>query len=393
MSHQASFFPENEPVQAPSADPGTSLALGALKFSAAQLSPAQKRFNQLLAQTETLARKIESTRQATDTHRVLCSSRLHPLEKERDAYMRQMALWLDVRLRQKGLTDKQSRIAREIICRLAAGLAVQGDEAMQALHDAHSPHALEDEEKAATASLQQAMEDIFGESLGEGHSPFESMEDLMRAAMQKMSTAQTAQQTANDERDAQRNAKRKKSAAQLKKEELAATQAQDADGALRTLYRQLASALHPDREPDPQEQLRKTALMKDANAAYERRDLLALLQLQLRADLADGDKVATMAKDKLAAMTTLLKDRVVVLNRELFVAEQQAVEEFGLPPYYPFSETGLKRQLVLQQQDLQADIAMMQQDLQRVQDDAHLKRWLKQQHKLAQEDFDPIDYF
>ena len=389
MSHQASFFPEDEPVRAPAADPGTSLALGALKFSAAQLSPAQKRFNQLLAQTETLARKIESTRQATDTHRVLYSSRLHPLEKERDAYMRQMALWLDARLQQKGLTDKQSRIAREIICRLAASLAVQGDEAMQALHDAHSPHALADEEKAATAGLQQVMEDIFGESLGEGDSPFESMEDLMRAAMQKMSAAQVAEQTAHDER----NAKRKKSAAQLKKEELAATQAQDADGALRTLYRQLVSALHPDREPDPQEQLRKTALMKDANAAYERRDLLALLQLQLRADLADGDKVATMAKDKLAAMTTLLKDRVAVLNRELFVVEQQAVEEFGLPPYDPFSETGLKRQLVMQQQDLQADIAMMQQDLQRVQDDAHLKRWLKQQHKLAQENFDPIDYF
>jgi len=365
------------------------LALGALKFSAAQLSPAQKRFNQLLAQTETLARKIEATRQATDNHRALFASRIHSLEKERDGYMRQMALWLDGRLKQKGLTDKQKRIAREIICGLAAGLAVQGDEAMAALHDTHSPHSLADAEKADMAGLKQTMEDVFGESLGEDDAPFESMEDLMRAAMEKMSAAQTAQA----ERDAKRNAKRKKSAAQLKKEALAATQAQDADGALRTLYRQLASALHPDREPDPQEQLRKTALMKDANAAYERRDLLALLQLQLRADLADGEKVATMAKEKLAAMTTLLKDRVAVLNRELYTVERQAVEEFGLPRFSPFSEASLKRHLVTQQQDLQADIAMMQQDLQRVQDDAHLKRWLKQQHELAQEEFDPIDYF
>lgn len=393
MPHQAGLFPDDESVQAPPVEPGTTLALGALRFSAAQLSPAQKRFNQLLAQTETLARKIEATRQATDIHRALFASRIHPLEKERDGYMRQMALWLDGRLKQKGLSDKQKRIAREIICGLAAGLAVQGDEAMQALHDAHSPHSLADGEKAATADLQQAMEDVFGESLGEDDAPFESMEDLMRAAMEKMSAAQTAQQVAQAERDAKRNAKRKKSAAQLKKEELAATQAQDADGALRTLYRQLASALHPDREPDPREQLRKTALMKDANAAYERRDLLALLQLQLRADLADGDKVATMAKEKLAAMTTLLKERVAVLNRELYAVEWQAVEEFGLPPYATFSEASLKRQLVTQQQDLQADIAMMQLDLQRVRDDAHLKRWLKQQHELAQEEFDPIDYF
>ena len=134
----------------------------------------------------------------------------------------------------------------------------------------------------------------------------------MRAAMEKMGASQATRQADKE----QRAAKRKKSASQLRKEALATSQAQDADGALRTLYRQLASALHPDREPDVQEQLRKTALMKEANAAYERRDLLALLQLQLRADLADGDKVATLAQEKLAALTTLLKERVAVLKRE-----------------------------------------------------------------------------
>lgn len=391
MPYQASIFPDDEPTPAPSADPSpaSTLALSALKFSAGQLSPAQKRFNQLLTQTETLARKIESTRHATDVHRVLFASRIHPLEKERDGNMRQMALWLANRLTHKGLTAKHKRIASEIICGLAASLAVQGDAAMQALHDAHSAQSLADGEKAATAGLQQVMEDVFGESLGEGGNPFQSMDDLMRAAMEKMQASDAAQQEAI----AQRNAKKKKSPAQLKKEDLAAAQAQDADGALRTLYRQLASALHPDRESDPQEHVRKTALMKEANAAYERRDLLALLQLQLRADLADGDKVATMAKEKLVAMTALLKERVAVLNRELDAVERQAIQEFELPPYSPFSEASLKRHLVLQQQDLQADIAMMQQDLVRVQDDTHLKRWLKQQHELSQDDFDPHGFF
>jgi len=168
---------------------------------------------------------------------------------------------------------------------------------------------------------------------------------------------------------------------------------QDANGALRTLYRQLASALHPDRETDPQEQLRKTVLMKEANAAYERRDLLALLQLQVRADVADADKVATMATEKLAALTALLKERVAVLTREIHVLERQALHEFDLPPYSPFSEAILKRHLVMQQQNLQADIAMMQQDLVRVEDDAHFKRWLKQQHALAQDDVGPVGFF
>jgi hypothetical protein len=393
MPHQASIFPEDEPALSPQGDPnpspGTAMALSALKFSSVQLSPAQKRFNQLLTQTETLTGKIEATRQVTDTHRSLFASRIPPLEKEHAALMRRMAVWLDERLQRKGLTDKQKRIAREIICNLSAGLAMQGDEAMQALHDAHSSHSLADEEQAATLDLQQAMEDVFGESLGEGDTPFQSMDDLMRAAAQKMQ----ASNAAREEAKTQRNAKKKKSAAQRKSEDLAAAQAQDADGALRTLYRQLASALHPDRETDPQEQLRKTVLMKEANAAYERRDLLALLQLQLRADLADGDKVATMAKEKLAALTALLKERVAVLTRELYVLERRALHEFDLPPYSPFSEAVLKRHLVMQQQNLQADIAMMQQDLARVQEGTHFKRWLKQQHELARDDFDPSEFF
>lgn len=394
MPYQASIFPDDEPAASAPAhyddQQGTALALSALKFDAAQLSPAQKRFNQLLAQTEKLAGKIEATQKVTDTHRTLFNSRVLPLEKEQAALMRQMALWLAERLKKKGLTDKQKRISREIICGLTAALGMQGDEAMQALHDAHSARSLADEEKAAALDLQQAMEDVFGESLGDGDTPFQTVDELMRAASQKAQDSKTAKEEAR----AQRNAKRKKSPAQRKKEEQAAAQAQDADSALRTLYRQLASALHPDRETDPQEQLRKTGLMKEANAAYERRDLLALLQLQLRAELADGDKVANLAQEKLAALTALLKERVAVLTRELVMLEQQAVQEFDLPPYSPFSETNLRRHLTEQQQALQASIAMMQHDLLRVQDDTQFKRWLKEQNELTQaDDFDPFEFF
>ena len=47
-------------------------------------------------------------------------------------------------------------------------------------------------------------------------------------------------------------------------------QAQDAKAALRSIYRQLASALHPDRRPDPVGLEPGGALMSQANAAYGR---------------------------------------------------------------------------------------------------------------------------
>jgi hypothetical protein len=357
----------------------------ALKFNADQMSPAQKRFNLLLKQTETLALKMEGTRNLVDLHRTVCVRTLAPLEKERKDNIGQMVRWLDQRLQVvKGLSAKQKDIAREILCHLAAILAAEGDEAMQALHDAHSDQSLEDLEKADIADMQSLMEDVFGHKLGDDDAPFDNLGDLMRANMARLQ----AEAKAAQDNKAQHQAKRKKTATQLKTE----VQAQDADGALRTIYRQLVSALHPDREPDPAEQARKTALMKDANTAYERRDLLALLHLQLQADLVDGAHIASMAKSKLTALTTLLKERVAVLQRELFNMEAQARAEFGMTRHAPLSSAALKKQLVESELNLRTEIALMQQDLKLVQDDTRFKRWLKEQ-KAAQDDFDPMGFF
>jgi len=386
MPMQTHLFPD-EALSA-SAAPGAPGALAALKFSTGQVSPAQKRFNQLLKQTETLASKIEAVRALADSNRAVFSSTLAPLEQQRTALMRDMALWLGERLKRKGLTAKQKDAARGILCDIAASLAMNGDEAMQELHDAHSDESLEDQEKFEAAHMKIFMEDILGEDIDEDGASFDTLEDLMRASMTKMQ----AQASAEQEAHAHRQSKRKKTAAQLKAE----AQEQDANGALRTIYRQLASALHPDRETDPAEQLRKTALMKEANAAYERRDLLALLHLQMKADLVDGEQVANLAKEKLAALTALLKERVKVLQQELFHIEQQTMDEFDLPLYAPLSAASIKRHLVESELDLREDIAMMQEDLKRVQDDKYFKRWLRQQQgstsKPSEFDYDDIPF-
>lgn len=384
MPHQPELFPEAAAPQPATAPAPDNLALTALKFGADQMSPAQKRFNTLLKQTETLAQKIDSTKTLADTHRSVCASTLAPLEKERESAMGQMVRWLDQRLQGKGLSARQKDIAREILCHLAAMLAAEGDDEMQALHDAHSDMSLDAMEEAEIAQMHDLMEDVFGHKLGDDDTPFDNLDDLMRANMAKLQ----ARAQAEHEAKAQKQAKRKKTAAQLKTE----AQAQDADGALRTIYRQLVSALHPDREPDPSEQARKTALMKDANTAYERRDLLALLHLQMQAELVDAEHIASMAKAKLAALTALLKERVAVLQRELFQVETQVRAEFGLSRYAPLSAATLKKHLLESERDLRGEIALMQHDLQLVQDDTRFKRWLKQQ-KAAQNDFDPLDFF
>jgi hypothetical protein len=248
---------------------------------------------------------------------------------------------------------------------------------------------LEDAEKADAADMKMFMEDMLGEKLGDDDTPFESLDDLLRASMAKMQGKAAAAQAAQ----AGKKAKRKKSATQLKAEAAATAQTEDATGALRSIYRQLVSALHPDRETDPHEQLRKTALMKEANAAYEKRDLLGLLQLQLRAELTDPSRMANLAQEKMAALTTLLKDRVKVLTEELYAIERQMIGEFNLPMFSTLSATALKRHLNESELNLREEIAMMKQDLAVVQDDTRFKRWLREQHQDSQDNFDPLDFF
>lgn len=260
---------------------------------------------------------------------------------------------------------------------------------MRDLYAAHSDVSLEDAEKADAAHLKTFMEAMMGEKVGDDDTTFDSIEDLMRASAAKMQEKLAADDAAH----ASRQSKRKKTAAQLKAEAKATAQTEDATGALRTIYRQLVSALHPDRETDPHEQLRKTALMKEANTAYEKRDLLGLLQLQLRAELVEPGQMASLAKEKLAALTTLLKDRVQVLTHELLAMEQQMVREFNLPMFSTVSAAALRRHLNESELNLREEIASMQEDLVLVQNEARFKRWLRTQEKSRQDDFDPLDFF
>lgn len=354
-------------------------AVTALKFNDQALSPEQQRFNKLLIRTENLALKIEAARTLGDTHRPLFSKLLGPLETQRNALMRDMALWLDARLQRGGLSAKQKRDASEIICHLAAGLAMMGDEAMQQLHDAHSDISMAEQEHSAMAEMQGIMEGMLGESLGDQEN-YASVQEMLQASLEKIRQREEAEQEAR----ATAKGGRKKTVRQQQTEQ----QTLDADGALRTIYRQLVSALHPDRESDPHERERKTALMKDVNTAYEKRDLLVLLQLQLHIEQADGEKVATLAREKVMALTLLLKERVAVLTRELQDIQMRTLAEFELPPYAPLNATTLKRHLQHRQQGLEDAIEMMMEDLQRVPSDAALKRWLTSQLKMNQTQFD-----
>lgn len=376
---------------APSPDAATVLAV--LPAAQAPLSAAARAFNLQLQRIDKLKSQLQELDALAQTHRHALHQRITPLQKRQDQVMRDMVVFLDKRLGGKALTSLQKVTARQILCAMARGLALAGDAEMAAMHDRHSPQSLEAMAQEDAADFRAHLEEVLGDwvnDVDEGA----SAEQMMAAGMERLRQAMKEEQDKTRAAAAKRKARKKPSAAQA----AAQAQMEDAETSLRKLFRQLASALHPDREPDPQARLAKTALMSEANAAYERRDLVALMQIQQRALMADPLAAAQMSDDKLAALTRLLKQQVADLERQRAARSEQLAAEFHIPIGLGLTPRTLGQVMDDQVDELEDDLALMEHDLARVQDDAGFKRWLTEQrngirrHERAMRDMAHRDF-
>lgn len=365
---------------APSAADVTETAVVSLKIFCSKLSPEQTRFDKLVARVETLTQDIVAVRALGDAHRPAFMSTIPSLESRCRELMREMTVFLDQRLQQKTqnwFTEKDRQFTRQLVCSLTIGFAKSGDVAMQAIFDAHSDQNFDEIDREDAAEMQ-AMLDAVLKGDAPKLDPSATTEEIFRAGAERMRERDEARV---EKRNA-RKSKRDQAARELKGGQ---TQ-EDPETVLRTLYRQLASKLHPDRERDPAARDRKNELMSQANAAYEKRDLMTLLRLQLTVEQLDSESIAGMAKKKMAALTQLLKEQVQSLEYELDQARGQLAQEFGVSPFHLIDGLSLARSLKDQRADLQAEVSQMEYDIGRVTSDAaELKRWLKEQRKMMKQ--------
>ncbi|CDS53682.1 DnaJ domain protein [Polaromonas sp. CG9_12] len=377
--------PDLSAKAAPAATPGTALRLDGGK-DGPRLSAAQQRFNRLLAKIDKLEGQVTEIKTLADAFRPLYQSTLEPLREAHRALMRRMALALDERLQRKSVTPTQKRNGLEILCALCETLAAFGDEAMAVLHDQRSARTLRQKEEDQAAMMRSMMEQALGAPLDmpAQDDSLDPLEAVMRAGRERLHEAMQAEEAQREAAQVKRK-KKKPTPAQLK----AGQQQEDADTVLRQVYRQLASALHPDRERDPDEQQRKTALMSEANAAYARQDLVALLHLQLRIAQADMQDMLQQPEERIAAMSLLLKQQSAELENELFARQRHLQDEFDLAFYQAPTAALLRRQLEQEAKDLKGELAFMEADIALVQDDAGFKRWLKEQARMSRN----ADYF
>jgi hypothetical protein len=112
------------------------------------------------------------------------------------------------------------------------------------------------------------------------------------------------------------NSKKKKTKKQLQKEELEKQKEEVKNKSLRGIYLSLAKILHPDLEPDENLKLEKEEYMKKVTAAYNNKDLMELLRLELIWVSSHEKSLQDTPVDTLKIYINLLKDQVKSLEYE-----------------------------------------------------------------------------
>ena len=137
---------------------------------------------------------------------------------------------------------------------------------------------------------------------------------------------------------------------------------------------------------DAQERIRKTDLMQQVNQAYEARDLLALLELQLKIEQIDPTALANLARERLAHYNWVLKEQLARLHEQL--SETLAPFEMTLFGRLrgKLTPEAVSRALAEDLRELKTTLREIEADLVSFQDPNRLKASLKHYHAGPSED-------
>ncbi|MBP0607603.1 MULTISPECIES: J domain-containing protein [Burkholderia] len=358
----------------------------------ASLSKAQQTFNALVEQIETRRERLGAWEAVMPAFQKKFVHGLLPLEQEATALRIRLIHLLDDAFLQKGLSKAEQRALSDLIADMAGDLLNASDDA--ALKVIYNRHAASRDGGGGGAAAapeptkpRQAPEPEQPENL-DALSPDE-LAERMQAELDAQFERDMAAHAAREAQRAKRKKAPKQSAAQARIE---AEQA-ESNKSIREIYRKLASALHPDRETDPQEQQRKTVLMQRVNRAYEKGNLLQLLELQLEIEQIDRRAIDGLGEARLTRYNGILEEQLRELDQEIVHVENDFRRTYGIA-----SSTKVAPDTVLRM--LTRDIAGTQRSnqdlsvaLREFEDPDQVRRWLKDmKRRPASSRFDDDSY-
>ena len=336
-------------------------------------SKAQQRFKKLLEKVDRLRQRLGLWKQQrAEIDRELAMYRAVYLRHA--SLGRDLVVALDRAHAATGMTKAERRKLTALIADLTEMLIAQGgNEELKKIYNRHTQRDFDAEMAAAEAEDVEAMRAMIEDQLGI------EVDDEQAGSVDELRAAVRAQMDAFEQEEAARKARRKKTAKQVAAEARRADERKSADKAVQDVYRTLARAFHPDREQDEVERARKTRLMSEVNVAYEAKDLLRLLALQLELEQVDEARIETLAEERLQHFSRILDEQARQIAAELAGLETPYRTELGLGPSAVVSPERVILRIRADAAGLEMQIERSARDLVMFSDVAQLKAWLRAQ--------------
>lgn len=348
---------------------GTRLTLSEhLAGSAKPTDKTQAKLQRLIRQIEQQRALLKEWQDYIPVYQQTLQSEFFPLQQELEATQRAMVFVLDSALKKRGtLTGKvQRRQAGELIVEISASLLTAGDDPeLEALHDEYNDLTYREEKDLESTLKQEMLSAIFGVQIEDG-----ADDEAIFAALREQ------QEKLRNEQDATRQHSEKPGKKSSKRAQAAEALADEASLSVRQVFRKLASTLHPDREADPAERERKTALMQRVNDAYAKNDLLGLLSLQYEIEQIDTEHLAQLDARQQMHYIHLFTEQLAELKEEISNIchpFREMLNSYSGSLHPNRVVQALKVDIAV----LNSEIRLLKQDLEDCQNKERLKQWIK----------------
>ncbi|MBR7781843.1 hypothetical protein [Undibacterium luofuense] len=285
-----------------------------LKISAAAqenaLSKDLKRFNTLIEEIDTYRQTLATLKADITAFDVVFAHEYYPQVRAIDALKVQLIKQIDQTAGQTQINKRLEKIIGELIYSLGKEiLDTDSEPALKAIFSYWCNIDIDQEHSAEKGYAEQNLQD-----------ELKTVTDDADTGQQEQaqSAAEIAEENADDAATEAENAKREHARRrQAAKQARIEQQEKEVSLSIREVYRKLASMLHPDREQDEQKRIEKNSLMQEVNAAYDARDLLRLMELQLRLEQIDQQHLASLSKEKLQHYLQVLAEQEKELRSEI----------------------------------------------------------------------------
>lgn len=342
----------------------------------ASLSKAQKTFNTLVKQIEKRRERLGAWEAVMPVFQKKFVDGLLPLEQASTALRIRLLNLLDDAFLQKGLSKAEHRTLSGLIADMARDLLDVSDDAqLKVIYNRHAASGDDDRAAADRAPTKQASEPTPAAEPADDLDTLspDELAERMRAELDEQFRRDMADHEAREAQRAKRKKAPRQSAAAAKRE---AEQAESSKS-IREVYRKLASALHPDRETDPQEQKRKTVLMQRVNHAYAKGNLLQLLELQLEIEQIDRRAIDGLSEDRLTRYNGILEEQIRELDQEIHHVETGFRQSYGIASSVKVAPDTVMRMLTRDIAGMQRSNHDLTMALREFDDPEKVRDWLK----------------